>query len=149
MNAQQFPKRFGTAAIVSAIVCALALAGCGGDASGPAVDLPGSYLLVNVNGVPLPVHLAETDRGSEFVDGGVLTLTANGTFSIMELDRVVTTKDTTTTQVTSAGTYTTTGTAIKLRYTTTNTSVSGTFSASTISLGAGGIVFVYQKKPTG
>lgn len=65
-------------------VCAalmLSLTGCGGDSTGSVSDIAGTYTLISVSGVLLPVTLFEADADKVEVTAGSIVLNEDRTFS--------------------------------------------------------------------
>lgn len=124
------------------------LCGCSKDAETvlPA-EISGTYKLNNISGVTLPVQLASTDTSNVYVFAGTLVLNPTREFTITEADQTITIHhDTTNAVSTSSGTYTFSDGNLKLHYPDRNVDVSGSYTGSKVTLGAGGIVFIYNKQ---
>lgn len=129
-------------------IVAISLAACSKDTTAPLPsDITGTYKLNNVSGFTLPMLLTSTDSSAIYVFAGTLVLDASMGFALTEADQEITLPhDTTNTIQTSTGTYTFSAGTINLHYTDRGVDVKGSYSASAVSLGAGGIKFIYNKQ---
>ena len=94
---------------------ALAILGCGSDATGPSATIDGTYDLVSVNGAALPFILIQTATETDEVTGDVITA-FNGRFT-----QTTSTQDTVNGHVTTgfspnSGTYTASGAVITFKF---------------------------------
>lgn len=133
------------ATLAASFLFSALIAACSSDTTEPVVAVEGSYVLSSISGAALPVNVTQTAEGQFFIDAGSLLLSTDGTFTLTETDRVVGDKATTTTVITSTGTYTASGSNITLHYTAPVRTVSGTAKTGVVTLTGGGLSFVYRK----
>jgi hypothetical protein len=96
---------------VFAVAAGLALAACGGNATAPQSTPVGNYVLVTVNGKPLPQLVARTASGDLEVVSATLVLRGDQTYTTSYLYRPVASPANTISQ-TAAGTWRVSGATV-------------------------------------
>jgi hypothetical protein len=132
-------------AVLAVFAVLVTLAGCGGDAAtnpGPAT-VAGTYTLRTMNGSPLPYTLVQLGDDKFEVLSDAITLKDGGTWTGGGSIRVTEGGQTSTTTVTSTGTYSLTGTAITI--TSLTGSATGTVERGTLTVTEEGLLAVYTK----
>jgi hypothetical protein len=128
-------------------VATVALLGCGGDSTGPAVSAVGTWNLQTVNKAPLPytaVFVANPLYKLEILSD-VFVARADGSYTETFTERETDGTTVTTTSDDDIGTWVQNSTALSITssdQTTTSASISG----NTITLSTGGLVLVYKKQ---
>ena len=90
----------------------LAFAGCDDETTGPGDSVVGTYVLVSVNGDPLPAVVFEGGGVTSEALEGTLTLRADGTFSASTITRNTVNGSSSTDTESSSGAYTVSGATI-------------------------------------
>ena len=123
-----------------ALVLALVLAACGGDATAPRSDLAGTYTLASVNGGALPAFAWQDNLGRWEIVGGSLELTDRTYLQTVDW-RIAAPWGSSTQTTGGQGTYSASGGSVRFEGGPT----SGTVAGGAISLVVDGRTLVYRR----
>ena len=121
---------------------------CGGGESTtqPTLEsLAGTWSLHDINGVSLPLVIAQTGTSKTETLSDVVTATAAGTYTQVTQLRTTVNGVATTSSQSDSGTYTLTGNAVVVRSGDGST-VNGTVTGNTFTIAASGVVFAYRRQ---
>ena len=143
-------RRSSSIVLVAAAALSFAIAGCGGDATGPDTNPVGLYDMVSVDGDPLPVTLIDTPGYTLQVTQGSLDLMAN--YRFVESITTAETVDGVLGPIESTsclGSYSRSGSTITLTTPETDVCagqrVTGTLSGTSLTVDYDGTVVVFQR----
>ena len=128
--------------LLSALLLVLA---CGGDATGPAVDVTGTYTLQTLNGNRAPFLLEQSGGVSSYLDGATIRFNADLTYSETTMYRTVTGTSITARTDTADGTYTVEGSTLYLRESEESLRMKWTVSGNTLRFSSLGLTLIYSK----
>lgn len=133
-------------AILAGLAMLVAVAGCGGDSTGPReVDVSGAWALRTIAGTALPVTVFESaEFRAEFVDG-TLTMRNDGTWDIRVSVRETDAGTVSSATATGGGNWRRVAAGLMLHDDTDGSEYSATISGRTLSLDVGGTVMVFER----
>jgi hypothetical protein len=126
------------------LALALATACGGGDSTGPAASVAGTYTLQSMNGFPLPYILFQAGADTYEVLDDAIVLNDGGTWTETGHDRTTISGTATTSTLEDGGTYTLQGTALTLTSSSSGF-ITGSLNGTTITLTGPGLVGVYTR----
>ena len=137
-------KLFARLAVMAAMVVAV---GACSDSSGPdeGGSIAGTYSLRTVNGSNLPFTVVQLPEFKVEVVSDVVTLNANNTFSEVFTSRTTEGTTVTTESETTTGTYTLTGSLLRMTDTEGNVITAAFSAGNTLTATAGNFTLVYRK----
>lgn len=110
---------------------AMTLAGCSGDSTGPRATVVGDYVLISINGSPLPFVLVQIPGYSLRIMSSTLTLNTNNTFSAAVTYQETEAGQTVTVSETCTGTYSVSGNSVAFSEAiASNTNCGGNYNGS-------------------
>ncbi len=126
---------------------AVALLGCGGDSTGPAASAEGSWLLLTVNGSPLPVTVFQTTTYRLEVISDQYILESDGHYTENFTTRETDGTTVTTTDDSDFGTWSQSGNQVSVTA-SDNTTLTGTINGSgdRITINSQGFLLVYGRQ---
>ncbi len=127
------------------VVIAICIAGCdsGGD-SNQGSSFTGNYLLISVEGQPLPAIIVQVLNDTVEITAGNIRINADQTFSSSATARLTESGGVTTETVSQTGTYTNNNTAFTFTY-SDGTSETGSISGNDLTLISEGLALVFRK----
>ena len=133
-----------TAVLLVAGVAAGGMWACGDESTSPS-SIAGTYNLLTIDGLNLPVTVIQVDVGTVEVMSGFERLNTDGTFSESLTLRTTEDGQVSTKVATDGGSWTQSGPAIAFTYGGSGDTFTGSVSGDRLTITQEGVVFVFRK----